>query len=521
MIKRIAPTILLLISSLSFSQTDDFFDKADAFLSKHVKNGLVDYEAIYRSQVELNELMMSIEEAPIKEDSKKAYLINVYNLAVIYKVIQLYPILSPQDDGTFFTRKDLTVGGEKTSLDILENEVLRPYYKDARLHFVLVCGAKGCPQIEPFAYRPEKLEEQLDVQTKKAVENPAFLWTDEKSQIANLSEIFKWYSEDFGKTDVEIIQYINKYRSAQIVETTKLQYYTYDWTLNAVNLPHIEGSDEINLQTFTAGSLLGKGQMDFTLFNSLYTQTRSNWQGVTSTGFRQTFVTNLIQFTIGVSKNKRLNVGLDLNLKYNGNSVDDSFGTVGRAFQFKNNDSTRFGLTSLGPRIKWQPFKNVSNFSIQSTVYIPTVRHPEGFSDPAGQNNLSWADWDRYQWWNQFFFDKTWKKFQLFAEVDLWFRFQRNASQRSMVDIPWNLFFSWFPTKKMTLYVMSQHMNRLPINFQPNNDWVTFADYTASGAGMKYNIARGLNLELLYSYFWRAKNAGFGHSFNLGIKYIP
>lgn len=500
---------------------DDFFDQTDSFLSKHVKNGLVDYEAIYRSQIELNELMMGVAEAPVQEESKKAYLINVYNLAVIYKVIQLYPIRSPQDDGTFFTKKDVLIGGDKTSLDAIENQVLRPEYDDPRMHFVLVCGAKGCPQIEPFAYRTEKLEEQLNTQTKKALDNAAFFWVSEDQKTANLSEIFKWYREDFGKSDADVIQYINQHRSTKVPETVKLEHYTYDWILNAISLPDVGEDDAIDLQTFTAGSLLGKGQMDFTLFNSLYTQNRSNWQGLTSGGFRETFVTNLIQFTIGVSKNKRLNVGLDLNLRYNGNSTDDSFRTIGRAFQFTNTDSTRFGLTSLGPRIKWQPFKNVSNFSIQSTVYIPTIRNPEGFFDPTGQNSLSWADWDRYQWWNQFFYDKTWDKFQLFAEIDLWFRFQRNSSQRSMVDIPLNLFFSWFATKKITLYVMTQHMNRLPINFQPNDDWVTFADYTASGAGMKFNIVRSLNLELLYSNFWRAKNAGFGHSFNIGIKYIP
>jgi hypothetical protein len=513
--KKTALGIFLCMASvLVFGQSAEFYIRTDSFLKEHVKDGMVDYDAIHQDPTDLYALVEMAGNSFIKDSDEKAYLINVYNLAVIRKVIQQFPMTSPQDDGTFFTKSDIQLPGQVVSLNHIENEILRKNHSDPRLHFVLVCGAKGCPQIEPYVYTTADLENQLDAQTKKALDKKDFIWVDEKKKVVNLSEIFKWYREDFGSNDLEVIEFINQYRTEIVPTDYSIAYYTYDWALNSA-------SEGINLQTFTAGSLLGKGQMDFTMFNSMYTQSKSEWMGTVSSGFRETFVTNLFQFTLGVTKNKRFNVGIDFNLRYNGNSSDDAFKNVGRAFQFKNNDSTRFGLTSLGPRIKWQPFKKVSNFSIQSTIYFPTIRHPEGYTDFTGTGNLSWADWNRYQWWNQFFFDKTWNKFQIFAEVDLWFRFQRNSLQRSMVDIPLSLFTSWFPTKWLTIYAMSQHMNRIPINFQVNADWVTFSDYTASGGGVKFRLSPALNLELLYTNFWRGKNNGLGNTFNLGIKFIP
>jgi len=274
-----------------------------------------------------------------------------------------------------------------------------------------------------------------------------------------------------------------------------------------------------NIQTFNAGTLLSKGQMDFTSFNSMYTETKSNWMGVDYSGFRGTFATSLFQWTIGIDKKRRFNVGLDLNLRANGRAASDSsFSAVNRAFGFTNTDSTRFGLTSIGVRVKIQPFKEVSNFSIQSTLLAPVVQHSEG------NESLFWADWNRITWWNQLYYSKAFGKFQLFTELDFLFRFKTNKTQIVSLDTPISAFFSYFPTKKITIYVMSQHLHRFTNDIEPQNpiitDWIIPASYTTSGFGFKYQVSNSLNLELLYSNFWRSQNAGQGSTFNLGIKYI-
>ncbi|MCH2223850.1 MAG: DUF547 domain-containing protein [Crocinitomicaceae bacterium] len=515
----------------STQQSFDFFETADGFFKKYCLNGKVDYENI-QSDTTLPTLIKHIESDAIPIGDEKAYLINVYNLFVINQVAKKYPIESPMDDPSFFTKKYMILHGKTVSLNHLENEILRKKYSDPRLHFVLVCGAIGCPPIVNFAYRTSMLEKQMDIQTKKALNNTDFLYQKADEKIIYLSEIFNWYKSDFGKSTSEVINYINTFRNNPFDATYRIKYYPYNWTLNGLNvaIPNSTNvnqppSENINLQQFTAGSLLAKGKMDFTLFNTMYTESRQNWLGDRFSGYRTTFITHQLQWTIGTTKNKRINLGFDLSFRYSGNSSDSTIGGIKTALGFKNTDSSRVGLTSAGIRLKVQPFKNVSDFSIQSTFLIPTISHPEGKSATNGESDgLYWADWNRYTWWNQLFYTKSFGNFQLFTEADLLFRFRSNKSQIGMLDLPISAFLSYFPTKKITVYAMTQHVHRFTNGITPNDpvvtDWVIPSSYTASGLGFKYQLLSNLNIELLYTNFWRSRNAGLGSTFNIGLKFL-
>ncbi len=513
----------------------DFFSKSDDFFRDYCKNGKVDYSAIKQGSG-LGELIEALNNDEIPAGKEKAYLINAYNLFVINKVVTKYPISSPMDDSGFFSDKSEMLNGERVSLNALENDVLRKEHPDPRLHVALVCGAIGCPSIADFAYQPELLDQQLDAQALRAFNKPSFVYQSDDEKTVYLSEIFKWYKDDFGKNNKEIVEYINSYRKEKFNTEYKVAYYPYNWKLNDAKITEHASSEtnelkspvqilplDNSLQLFTAGSLLARGNMDVTLFNTLYTENKGNWLGVENSGYRSTFVTHLLQFTIGTSKNKRVNVGFDLSFKSSGQSTDSTFGGIRNGFLYKNNDSSRVGLTNVGLRVKVQPFKAVSDFTIQSTLSMPTIKHPEGFSS-ATEQDLYWADWDRITWWNQLFYTKTFGDFQLFTELDFLFRFKNNKSQIGMLDLPASVFLSYFPTKKITVYAMTQHMQRYTNDIEPNNpeitDWVIPSNYTASGLGFKYQLSSDFNVELLYTNFWRARNAGLGSTFNLGLKYL-
>ena len=74
-----------------------------------------------------------------------------------------------------------------------KKEFLLKDTKDARLHFALVCAAKGCPKIIEEAYQPDQLDSQLDRQTSLAVNDPTFIKVDYGKNTASLSQIFEWY----------------------------------------------------------------------------------------------------------------------------------------------------------------------------------------------------------------------------------------------------------------------------------------------------------------------------------------
>ncbi len=534
----ISSLLFVCVLSTGFSQTDfDFFATADQFFKTHCSNGRVNYTAV-KTDSSLPELIAYAASNELPAGEEKAYLINVYNLYVISKIASTYPIGSPMDDPGFFTDKSFELNGEKISLDHLENGVLRKEHADARMHFALVCGAIGCPPITNFAYRADILDQQLDQQAKLSLNNEAFVYTNVDDKAIYLSEIFDWYAADFGKNKSEIVTYINGFRTEPLDATFRVAHYPYDWTLNDAALgsilvsseisdalPNIRAlPDETNLQLFTAGSLLAKGKADITLFNTLYTENHQNWKGQEISGYRSTFVTHLFQFTYGITKNKRINLGFDLSFRSSGTSSDSTIAGIAPAFSYKNAPDSRVGITSVGLRVKIQPFKYVNDFTIQSTFSTPTIKHPEGLYTTDPTQNLYWADWDRYTWWNQFFYTKTYGKFQLFTEVDLWFRFRRNETQIGMLDIPTSAFLSYFPTKKITVYAMTQHVHRLTNDIDPDNpvitDWVIPMSYTASGVGFKYQVLSNLNIELLYTNFWRGRNSGLGSTFNLGIKFL-
>lgn len=536
-LNRVILLLLIICPVFAIGQSNSpFFKQADGFFKSHVFDGRVAYATIKNDRKVLDELLAKMAAADVNAMSKtekKAFYINAYNIVVIANIVDHYPIKSPMEVTGFFDRLKHNIGGEEVTADHIENTILRPTYGDARFHFVLVCGAVDCPPLVDFAYKPtDELEDQMEKQAWRAINDPNFIRVDDANKSVQLSEIFKWYEGDFKKTHDSNIHYINSRKDNTIPADYKVSYYNYDWSLNDLgakngngNVAPTPGDDEFNLQTFTAGSLLKLGQMDITLFNSMYTQTEGNWQGTDFSGFRETLGGSLLQYTIGVSKNARVNAGFDVNIRYTARSTDSTFSSFTAPFEFSNTDSTRFGVSSFGPRIKFSPFKSVKNFSIQSTFLIPTAEHPEGFYEgETPEENRYWLDWDRLTWWNQFFFDKMVAndKVQLFFEGDLLFRLKKVRQQVNQLSLPVTSIVSYFPNKKITIYGLAQHTPTFVLNpaLPEIDDWPIGASNTAVGLGFKYQPNSNLNIELLHTQFVQALNGGLGRTFSLGIKYI-
>ena len=525
--------IIIAFSCIYISSAQDvssFFDKTNTFLSKHISNGLVNYETIKKDNdlPFLIEKIGQIEYTSLSETTQKAYLINTYNLLVINQLIVNYPTSSPMNISGFFDINTHNIGGDKITLNELENNLIRPTFKDARLHFALVCGAKDCPPIINEAYDPEKLEQQLDKQVRIALNNPNFIKITPDKIL--LSEIFKWYVEDFIKGGNTIIDYINIYRNEPLPKLN-YDYYAYDWSINNVHSTFqnttrdTQKPIDFNLQTYNAGSLLKRGKFDISLFNALYTQKKSVWMGQTFTGFRESFYSTLLQVTFGTTNNARINFGVDVKLASSGIiRNNDAFKGVSEAFKFNNTPTSRVGISNIGPRIKIQPFKSESNFTIQSTLLFSTTKNTEGAIDKietVANEELFFLDWDRIQSWTQFFYVKDFTKSQLFLEGDLWYRFGYREEQASVLDIPFTAIYSYFPTTKLTLYALASHTTRHQINPKSLDDGITTAaNFSVAGLGTKYQLSEKINLELLYTKFLRGVNSGLGNTFNVGIRYV-
>ncbi len=238
---KLVSVVLLFLASFSLKAAPieslaDFFDQTDDFFKNYCIDGDIKYEQLKISPIALSPLVEFIGQQSIdKVDTyrRKAYLINCYNLLVIHAVLKNYPIERVEDTEKFFKRDKYLVGGTLITLDHLEYKIILKNYKDPRLHFVLVCAAKGCPPIPSYAYTPGNLNEQMNLQCQRTLDDPNFLkiaGENEETCSIQLSPIFKWYRNDFIPS---VSEFINAHRSQAISTDCPVDFYEYDWTLNA------------------------------------------------------------------------------------------------------------------------------------------------------------------------------------------------------------------------------------------------------------------------------------------------
>jgi len=205
----------------------------DSYLKKYVSgNGNVNYSGMKGDRQPLNDYMAELAKSTPKSDwsrnEKLAYWINAYNAFTIDLILSNYPVskITDLDGGSPWKVSRITLEGKKYSLDQIENKIIRPQFKDGRIHFAVNCAAKSCPTLLNGAFLPSKLSSQLEKQTKKFVNNSAYNSISEGS--ATVSKIFKWYAEDFG----DLKTFLNKYSTQKIGADTNIEYNEYDWSLN-------------------------------------------------------------------------------------------------------------------------------------------------------------------------------------------------------------------------------------------------------------------------------------------------
>ncbi len=269
------------------------------------------------------------------------------------------------------------------------------------------------------------------------------------------------------------------------------------------------------IQTLTPSKLIAKGQYDIKWFNNLYTQTESTFTDGDEP--RQSFFTSSLEAFTGVSENRRLNVGVILEVRSNVIGGRDALDV----FSFDGERGTaRSGLTSIAPAVKFVPFASVNNFSIQSSLSIPLI-------DQETEQGV-FLDQKGFTWQNRFFFDHTFAggDWQVFAELNSEFNFGKEAEQdenfdtvdgsfaNNSLNLTPGVFLSYFPSAKFTVLGLVQHSQRIDLG----NDFEQ--DFTAVGGGAKYQLTDELNLEALYTNFVRGNNTGLGETFNLGIRAV-
>ena len=171
---------------------------------------------------------------------QKAYWINLYNGFTVKLILDNYPVKSilKISNGLIksgpWNMKLLNVEGEDLALNDIEHRILRPIWKDNRIHYAVNCASLGCPNLQPEPYTSENTEALLDRAAREYVNHSRGV-SFEGNQL-KLSSIYNWYQADFGGSKETLIRDLQKFALGDLA--VKLQgfdgriKYSYDWNLN-------------------------------------------------------------------------------------------------------------------------------------------------------------------------------------------------------------------------------------------------------------------------------------------------
>lgn len=174
---------------------------------------------------------------------QRAYWINIYNALTIDVVLEHYPVGSIRDISSgFFSigpwrEKLATIEGQPVTLDDIEHRILRPIWKDPRLHYALNCASLGCPNLQIEAFTAANTESLLDKAAREFVNHArGAQLLDGRLQV---SSIYDWFEEDFGGNDAGVIAHLKQYAEADLAAALAtvehISGHDYDWRINGIS----------------------------------------------------------------------------------------------------------------------------------------------------------------------------------------------------------------------------------------------------------------------------------------------
>ena len=228
-----------------------------AILKAHVRGDRFDYAALQKDRAALDRYLRSLEAVTREQhdgwtrEQRYAFWIDVYNAYTVSLVAEKHPVDSVKDIGTLWTEVwDLELvplahlhpeaKGTKLTLNDVEHRILRPVFRDARVHAAVNCASIGCPPLRAEAFVAEKLDAQLDEQARAWLADPARNRYDRAKGRVEVSKVFEWFEEDFVRDAGSVQAWIARYAppaEAQWVRDAKklaVDHLDYSWKLNGV-----------------------------------------------------------------------------------------------------------------------------------------------------------------------------------------------------------------------------------------------------------------------------------------------
>ena len=171
-----------------------------------------------------------------------AYWVNLYNALTVKVIVDAYPVDTILDIhegivpltgpwGDVRTR----IAGQDMTLDEIEHGILRPLWRDPRIHYAVNCAAYSCPNLATTAFTAANTEDLLEAGAHAYANDPRGVDVLAEDAIA-LSSIYEWYAADFGGTEASVLEHLISYANEELAAFLRAFEgtieYRYDWALN-------------------------------------------------------------------------------------------------------------------------------------------------------------------------------------------------------------------------------------------------------------------------------------------------
>ncbi len=257
-----------------------------------------------------------------------------------------------------------------------------------------------------------------------------------------------------------------------------------------------------------------KGYVEVLLSNSLLTS-NTGWSNTNSSKFdlnaRYTydFVTAIAN--LGVSKSNQFNAGIEIHYAI-GYHDSDSKSSPMAIFQSSPPGIVQrsSALTSIGPRIKWRPFKHNFHFVYISTLQLPVL------SNSYAESLLGQS---RVQWGNQFLYSfSAGKRIIFFAQDDLYVYFKQGIDSHNQYYEGLTLYSYFLITKHLFPFVSTGYAGSFGTDVSSNFRNLYHA--LPAGAGLQYQFSLRFTFNVYYNQYVWAKNYNDWKTFNLGLRAV-
>ena len=187
--------------------------------------------------------LQSFDPRTFSKAEQKAYWINFYNALTVRVVTDEYPVDTIRDIHDSILPLPIGpwgdvhagVAGMEMTLDNIEHGILRPIWRDPRIHYGVNCASLGCPNLTPTVYTASNTEALLEAAAREYVNHPRGVDFIDEDFIV-ISSIYDWFVVDFGDSEQTVVEHLMRYAepglAARLEGFSGAIEYEYDWALN-------------------------------------------------------------------------------------------------------------------------------------------------------------------------------------------------------------------------------------------------------------------------------------------------